>query len=134
MDIYSDKHQLALKYLKDTKINICNVFIMTRDFNIRNRDWNLAYPHHSTHSDIFIEIADSFNLRISSLVYQITTCYADNTNDSNLVINLMFLHLDSVEVGIYFILPESWYLSVKNLSKIGDDPSLEIVRKKKNSL
>jgi len=36
IDIYSDSSQSALKYLKDTKVNIDNVLIMTRDFNIRD--------------------------------------------------------------------------------------------------
>ena len=36
INIYSDLSQSALKYLKDTKININNVFIMTGDVNIRD--------------------------------------------------------------------------------------------------
>ena len=38
INIYSDKHQLAFKYLKNTKVNICNVLIINGNFNIRNRD------------------------------------------------------------------------------------------------
>jgi len=56
-----------------------------------------------------MEIANFFDLRISSFVHQALTCYVDNTNDSNSVINLMFIYLDSVEVDIHFILPEFWY-------------------------
>ena len=36
INIYSDLSQSALKYLKDTKVNIPNVIIMTGDFNIRD--------------------------------------------------------------------------------------------------
>ena len=36
INIYSDLSQSALKYLKDTKININNIFIMTGDVNIRD--------------------------------------------------------------------------------------------------
>jgi len=36
MNIYSDSSHLALKYLKDTEININNLLIMTGDFNIRD--------------------------------------------------------------------------------------------------
>ena len=34
MNIYSDLSYSALKYLKDTKINIWNLLIMTENFNI----------------------------------------------------------------------------------------------------
>jgi len=36
INIYSDKQQLALKYLKDIEVNLNNVLIMIGDFNIRN--------------------------------------------------------------------------------------------------
>jgi len=38
INIYSDDYQSALKYLKDTEVNICNVLIMAGDFNIRDSD------------------------------------------------------------------------------------------------
>jgi len=41
VNMYSDEHQTALKYLKDTEINVNNVLIWTGDFNIR------AFPYHS---------------------------------------------------------------------------------------
>ena len=34
MNVYSDSSHTALKYLKDTKVNIDNVLVMTRNFNI----------------------------------------------------------------------------------------------------
>ena len=36
LNVYFDSSQLALKYLKDTEVNINNVLIITDDFNIRN--------------------------------------------------------------------------------------------------
>jgi len=36
INIYSDDNQTALKYLKDTEANICNVFIIASDFNIKD--------------------------------------------------------------------------------------------------
>ena len=36
MNVYSDFFHSALKYFKDTKVNIDNVLIMTGDFNIRD--------------------------------------------------------------------------------------------------
>ena len=36
MNIYSHSSHSALKYLKDTKVNILNLLIMTGNFNIRD--------------------------------------------------------------------------------------------------
>ena len=36
MNIYSDSSYMALKYLKDIEVNIDNILVMTRDFNIRD--------------------------------------------------------------------------------------------------
>jgi len=38
LNIYSDNQQNALKYLKDTEVNLNNVVIITRNFNIINND------------------------------------------------------------------------------------------------
>jgi len=46
---FSDDHQSALMYLKNTKVNICNVLIMIDNFNIRNLQYN---------SQPYIEIND----------------------------------------------------------------------------
>jgi len=42
-------------------------------------------------TDILMEIANSFNLRLFISVNQVPTQYANNTNDSNSVIDSMFL-------------------------------------------
>jgi len=36
LSIYSDSLQSALKYPKNTEVNINNILIMTEDFNIRD--------------------------------------------------------------------------------------------------
>jgi len=36
MNVYSDSSHSTLKYLKDTKVNVPNLLIMTGDFNIRD--------------------------------------------------------------------------------------------------
>ena len=36
MNVYSDSSHTALKYLKNTEVNIDNILIMTSDFNIRD--------------------------------------------------------------------------------------------------
>ena len=73
INVYSDNQQSALKYLKNTKMNLNNVLIMTENFNIRDNDWDLLYLHHSTHADTVRKIADSLNLELSSPIDQIST-------------------------------------------------------------
>ena len=51
INIYSDLSQLALKYLKDTEININNVLIMTSDFNIRDNLWDPDFLYYLIYKD-----------------------------------------------------------------------------------
>jgi len=62
MIVYSDSFQLALKYLKNTEVNMNNVLIMTGDFNIRDNFWDPSFLHHSSHRDTLFDIANSFCL------------------------------------------------------------------------
>ena len=64
-NIYSDDRQPALKYLKNTEVNIQNVLIMTSDFNVRDIIWNNLYLFQSIHSDTIFDIADSFDICLS---------------------------------------------------------------------
>ena len=61
MNIYSNSSHSALKYLKDTEVNIPNLLIITGDFNIRDSIWDSYFPHHLAISDDLMIIADSFN-------------------------------------------------------------------------
>jgi len=47
MNVYSDSSHTALKYLKDTEVNLSNLLIMTGDFNIRDSYWDPTFSHHS---------------------------------------------------------------------------------------
>ena len=52
-----------------------------------------------------MEIADIFDLRLSISIIQVLTQYIDNPNESNSVINLIFLWVNLEEIDTYFILP-----------------------------
>ena len=76
MNIYSDSSHLALKYLKDTEMNIHNLLIMAGNFNIRDSLWDSSFSYHLSISNDRIIIADSFNLEL--LCYN-TVCYGTNS-------------------------------------------------------
>ena len=91
MNIYSDSSHMALKYLKNTEVNIDNILIITGDFNIRDSVWDISFPHHSSISDNLLIMADSFNLALSTSTNSCPTRYSDTAEETNSVINLIFL-------------------------------------------
>ena len=107
LNVYSNSSHTALKYLKDTEVNINNVVLMTGDFNIRDSLWDLSFPFHSSVSNDLIILADSFNLALFSPTNSCLTRYSDMPEESNSVIDLMFLCFDSSELDQHSILPES---------------------------
>ena len=76
---------------------------MIEDFNIYDSLWNLMYPFHSSHSDIFFNVTDAFNLDLSAPTNCVLTRYMDNEHNLNLVIDLMFLKHGSEEFGNHHI-------------------------------
>ena len=110
MNVYSDSSHLALKYLKDTEVNVSNILIMTGDFNIRDSLWDPSFLYHSSISDDLIIIADSFNLDLLTPINPVPTRYSNTDGESNSVIDLMFLCSRSTELNNHSIHPD-WHLS-----------------------
>ena len=111
INIYSDSLQSALKYLKDTVVDIPNILAIASDFNIRDSFWNPLFPYHSLHSNLLIGITDSLSLGLLYPTNAVPTRYSDNDQSLNLVIDLMFLRYSLVELDNYIIYPE-WRLSL----------------------
>jgi len=88
---------MALKYFKDTKVNINNVLIMTRDFNIRDSFWDLNFLYHSYHKDTLFDITNFFHLELFKPTEFFPTRYSDNAQDLNSVLDLVFLYPNSSE-------------------------------------
>jgi len=76
---------------------------MTGNFNIRNSFWDPNFPYHSTYRDTLFNISDSFQLEISKLTEFFPTRYSNNNQDSNLVLDLVFLCPFSTEFDNYHI-------------------------------
>ena len=89
--MYSDNHQNAVIYLKNTKVNLNNILIMTGDLHIRDLDWDLSCLYHSLYTKTLLEIADSLGLQLSNPTNPGPTQYIYNPLDANTVIDLMFL-------------------------------------------
>ena len=110
MNVYSDLSYSALKYLKDTEININNLLIITGDFNIRDCFWDSSFLHYSSISEDLLIITDSFDLELSTPTNSIPTRYSDTIGKSDSVIDLMFLCSRSRELNEHIIHPD-WCLS-----------------------
>ena len=111
ININSDTNQSAIKYLKNTEVNVRNVLVIVSNLNIRDSIWNLLFSFYSIHSNLLVDVADSFDLMLSYSTNQVLTRYSDNMNDANSVIDLMFLRPNSLEFDNYTIYPELQYLS-----------------------
>ena len=110
MNIYSDASHSALKYLKDTEVNINNLLIMTGDFNIRDQLWDSSFPHHSSISNDLFILADLFNLDLSLPTNPIFTRYSDTIGELDSVIDLIFLCSGSSKLNNHVIHPD-WQLT-----------------------
>ena len=119
INVYSDNQQSTSKYLNNIEVNFNNVLIMTGDFNIRDNNWNLLYLHYSTYMNILREIVDSFNLKLSIPIDQVPTYYTNSPQDSNSVLDLMFLNVNVEEFNNHMI--------SLNLSSPSNHASLSVI-------
>jgi len=106
INIYSDSNQTALQALRESMINIDKTIILTRDFNIRDSDWDPNFRHHSSYTDDLITIADSLGLKLSLPSNPSPTRFADNPRDTNSVIDLVFLPPSNTGFGQHTLYPE----------------------------
>ena len=134
MNVYSDSSHSTLKYLKNTEVNLCNLLIMTGDFNIRDSLWDSSFPHHLSISDDLIIITDSLNLSLSIPTNQIPTKYVDNINELNSTIDLMFIQYDSPALNNHTIHPKWWLFSDYALLTIMISISEEVIITHKNNI
>jgi len=103
INIYSDSLQLALKYLKDTRVDIPNTLAIAGDFNIRDSFWDLLFSYHSLQSDLLIDITDFLSLGLLYPTNAVPTRYLDNDQSLNSVINLTFLRYSLVKLDNHTI-------------------------------
>ena len=103
---YPYDQQSTLKYLKDTEVNLNDILIITGDFNIRDNEWDFLYSYHFNHTDSLkeIEIADGFNIKLSTPVNKVPMQYTNNLQDLNSVLDLMFFCPTSEELNNQMIL------------------------------
>jgi len=79
---------------------------MTRNFNIKDSDWDPNYHHYSIHTKDLLTIADSLGLELSSFSNLRPMRYADNYCNTNLVLNVVFLGPDDPGFGRHSLLLE----------------------------
>ena len=81
------------------------------DFNIRDSNWDLSYPHNLIHADNLLEITDLLNLEQSLPITLVSTRYIDNFNNFKSVFDLIFLRGYFKEFNSHLIFPNMRDLS-----------------------
>ena len=88
---------------------------MTDDFNIRDCLWDSSFLFCSLYKNILFNIADSSQLKISKPTENFSTRYSDNDQDSNSILDLVFLYPNLIELNNYHTHPD-WRLSSDHIS------------------
>jgi len=141
----SDNYNEVRDRMSNTEVNIHKVIIMIGNFNIRDSLWDLNFPFHSSHSNTLFDIANSFSLEISKPTKNLPIRFSDNDQDSNSVLDLVFLchsHQNSIIItsiqigGFCLIIPQLllMYLLVMNIYQPKNDLLSKEVMKKVYSL
>ena len=92
------------------------------------------FSFYSSHSDTFFDIADSFSLEISKPTENLFTRFSDNDQDSNSILDLVFLWPFSLEFNNHCIHPDWRLLSDHAPITIDVSISNEHILTKKQSL
>jgi len=82
---------------------------MTGDFNIKDNIWDFSYLFCSFQSNSLIDIANLIDLCLSKSTNQVSTKYLYNIEDSNSIIDLIFLRPNSLEIDNHIIYLEWRY-------------------------
>lgn len=106
INVYSDSNQTAIKTLWDNIRDIGNMIIMTGDFNIRDSNWDPNIQYHSIHTEDLLTIADSLGLELLPPSNPGPTRFADNRQNTNSVLDLVFIAPNNSGYGKYTIYPE----------------------------
>jgi len=76
---------------------------MTGDFNIRDSLWDSNFPFHFVYNDMLFNIANSFSIALSKPTENFPTRFSDNDQNSNSVLDLVFIRLSSAEFNHHHI-------------------------------
>jgi len=94
MNVYSDDLHIAVDFLSREALNIPNLLYMSRDFNIRDAEWDPSVSLHSTAGQSLRDLAGSYSLVRSLPVLSVPTHYSDISGHANSVIDLIFLGIN----------------------------------------
>ena len=99
MNIYSDDHHSAVKFMLDQVIDIPNLLYMGGDFNVRDAEWDPSVSSHPAAGQALMDLADSLGLVRSLPALPVPTHYSDTDGHANSVIDLIFLDMSSAQIS-----------------------------------
>ena len=98
MNVYSDDHQSAVKFMLDQVIDIPNLLYMDGDFNIRDAEWNPFVSAYPAAGQALIDLTDSLGLMCSLPTLPVPMHYSDTEGHANSVIDLIFLGMSASQI------------------------------------
>ena len=112
-------------------LSLTLILIMTEDFNIRDNNWDLLYPHHLSYTDILWEVVDNFSLELSISIIPVFMWYLNSSQDSSLILDLIFLRTGLEEFNNHIISPNLQSLSDYTLLLVSIIIKEEFIQEKK---